>query len=106
GVTQGPPEPCAANWSVVKHDGGHNMPIDPLVVEALQVPDTVAARLAGVSRATWWRLHAAAKTPAAVKLGRKCLWNRVEVESWIAAKCPDRRTWEAMRSQGQRLRAV
>jgi predicted DNA-binding transcriptional regulator AlpA len=79
---------------------------EPLAVEALQVPDTVAARLAGVSRATWWRLHAAAKTPAAVKLGRKRLWNRAELEAWIAAKCPGRREWEAMRSQGRRYPRV
>jgi predicted DNA-binding transcriptional regulator AlpA len=56
------------------------MPADPLSIEALQVPDIVAARLTGVSRATWWRLHAAGKTPAAIKLGRKVLWNRAELE--------------------------
>jgi predicted DNA-binding transcriptional regulator AlpA len=82
------------------------MPTEPFAVEALQVPDTVAARLAGVSRATWWRLHAAAKTPAAVKLGRKRLWNRAELEAWIAAKCPDRQTWEAMQAPSRRYRVV
>jgi predicted DNA-binding transcriptional regulator AlpA len=82
------------------------MPTKPLAVVAMQVPDTVAACLAGVSRATWWRLHAAAKTPAAIKLGRKVLWNRAELESWIAAKCPSRDLWESMRSQSRRLRAV
>jgi predicted DNA-binding transcriptional regulator AlpA len=75
-------------------------------VEALQIPDVMAARLAGVSRATWWRLHAAAKTPAAIKLGRKVLWNRAEVESWIAAKCPDRKLWEAIRDQSRRYPRV
>jgi predicted DNA-binding transcriptional regulator AlpA len=82
------------------------MPTDPLAIEALLVADVLAARMAGVSRSHWWRLHAAAKTPAAVKLGRKVLWNRAEVEAWIAAKCPDRRTWEAMQSQSRRLRVV
>jgi len=75
-------------------------------VESLLVPDQIAARLAGVSRATWWRLHAAAKTPAAIQLGRRRLWSRAEVVSWIEAGCPVRETWEAMRSQARRLRVV
>jgi predicted DNA-binding transcriptional regulator AlpA len=75
------------------------MPIEPLTSEPLQVPSTVAARMAGVSRATWWRLHAAAKTPAPTKLGGKVFWNKAELEVWIAARCPDRRTWEAMRGK-------
>jgi predicted DNA-binding transcriptional regulator AlpA len=82
------------------------MPNEPLAVEALQVPDTVAARLAGVSRATWWRLHAAAKTPAAVKLGRKVLWNRAELLLWIELKCPRRLEFEAHLAQARRMRRV
>jgi len=78
------------------------MPSKTPVVEAMQVPDTVACAMAGVSRPTWWRLHAAAKTPAAVKLGRRVLWNKAELERWIEAKCPDRRTWEALQAQARR----
>jgi predicted DNA-binding transcriptional regulator AlpA len=74
--------------------------------ESLQVPDAVACALAGCSRATWWRLHAAAKTPAAVKLGRKVLWNRAELLAWVEARCPDRPTWDAMRAAGRRYPRV
>jgi excisionase family DNA binding protein len=74
--------------------------------EALLVPDTVAAALTGVSRATWRRLFAAGKTPAAVRLGRRRLWNRAELVAWAEAKCPDRRTWEAMSAQARRLPRV
>jgi predicted DNA-binding transcriptional regulator AlpA len=80
------------------------MPTEPLAVEALQIPDTVAARLAGVSRATWWRLHAAAKTPAATRLGRKVLWNKAECLLWIEWKCPPRLEFEARLAQSRRLR--
>lgn len=73
--------------------------------DALLIRDIAAAALAGVSRPTWWRLHAAAKTPAATRLGRSVRWNRGELEAWIEARCPDRRTWEAMRTQ-TRLRVV
>lgn len=71
---------------------------------ALLISDREAAALAGISRATWWRLHAAAKTPAAVKLGRRCLWIKAEVVGWIDARCPDRRTLEATRAMGRRLK--
>ena len=68
-------------------------------VDALLIPDRVAAALAGVSRATWWRLHAAAKTPRATRLARCVRWDRAELVAWCAARCPDRRTWEAMAAQ-------
>jgi len=72
---------------------------------ALLIPDTVAAGLAGVSRSTWARLRAAGKLPPAVKLGRACRWRRREIEEWIAAACPDARTWAAMQAaEGRRLK--
>lgn len=69
---------------------------DPLTPQL--IPDTAAAALAGVSRATWHRLRAAGKLPPPVKLGRSCRWNRAEVLLWIDAGCPDARTWAAMRT--------
>jgi predicted DNA-binding transcriptional regulator AlpA len=77
------------------------MPSDPAALDPLLIPDTAAARLAGVSRATWWRLHAAGRTPAPVRLGRKVLWRRAELAAWIGAGCPDRRGWEAMQTTAQ-----
>ena len=70
--------------------------------EALLIPDTAAAALAGVSRAHWHRLRAAGKIPAPVKLGRKVLWRRAEIIAWIEAGCPDSRTWDAMRAAAGR----
>jgi predicted DNA-binding transcriptional regulator AlpA len=64
----------------------------------------MAAALAGVSRAHWQRLRAAGKLPPSVRLGRKVLWRRLEIEEWIAAGCPDGRTWEAMTAAGRRLK--
>ncbi len=73
--------------------------------EALLIPDTAAATLAGVSRAHWQRLRSAGKLPPSVRLGRKVLWRRAEVAAWIEAGCPDGRTWEAMRAAaGRRLK--
>jgi predicted DNA-binding transcriptional regulator AlpA len=75
--------------------------LDPLLI-----PDTEAAALAGVCRATWHRLRAANKVPPAVRLGRAVRWRRAEIIAWIEAGCPDCRTWAAMQTTGRRLRAV
>lgn len=68
----------------------------------LLIPDTAAAALAGVSRAHWQRLRSAGKIPPSVRLGRKVLWRRLEIEEWIAAGCPDSRLWEAMKASAHR----
>jgi prophage regulatory protein len=66
--------------------------IGPLLVSAVD-----AARMCGVSLAGWWRLHAAGKVPAPVKLNGRTLWKTEELRSWVAAGCPDRRAWETTR---------
>jgi predicted DNA-binding transcriptional regulator AlpA len=68
---------------------------DPLLVAA-----TDACQLAGVSKATWWRLRAADKIPAHVRLGGRVLWRVEELKAWIAAGCPDGQTWRSRRAAG------
>lgn len=81
-----------------------------IVVErssALQPPLAVdaprAAELAGVSRALWWRLHAAGRVPAPVRIGPRTLWVVATLERWFALGCPDRAAFEA-RSGQERVR--
>jgi predicted DNA-binding transcriptional regulator AlpA len=82
------------------------MPNEPPTVEALLVPDLVAARLAGVSRATWHRLRAAGKIgPQAVRLGKAVRYRRDEVAVWIDKGCPDAATWLAMKETENRRAA-
>ena len=52
-----------------------------------------AARLCGVGRTTWFLLVSSGKAPAPVRLGRRVLWNRAELEAWIIAGCPVRERW-------------
>lgn len=66
--------------------------------ETLLVPADVAGPLCGRSEASWWRDHAAARIPAPVKLGGRTLWRTAELREWVAAGCPCRRIWEAMRA--------
>ena len=61
------------------------------------IPGKGASHMAGVSLATWGRLRAADKTPSPVRLGGRVLWRVEELESWIAAGCPDGKTWRARR---------
>jgi predicted DNA-binding transcriptional regulator AlpA len=79
----------------------------PLAPEPLLISDTVAAALAGISRAHLHRLRAAGKVgPAPVRLGRALRFDRTEWIAWIAAKCPDRKTWEAMQAGARRRMRV
>ncbi len=73
-------------------------------LDVLLIPDTAAAALCGCSRSHWHVLAAAGKIPPSVKLGRKRLWRREEIQAWVAAGCPDCRTWEAMKAAGRRLK--
>jgi len=67
-----------------------------------QVPASGAACFAGVGESTWWRLHSAGKVPKPNKLGGKTLWRVQELRDWIAAGCPDRARWEAIRAARER----
>ena len=73
--------------------GGSTMPDmpDPLLISA-----AAAARLCGRSVASWWRDHAAERVPApACRAPGRTLWSVAELRGWVAAGCPDRRTWVA-----------
>lgn len=68
------------------------------VLEPEQVGDAEAARLAGVSEATWWRLHSAGKVPRPNKLGGRTLWpvnGPRGLRDWIQLGCPTRAEAEA-----------
>jgi predicted DNA-binding transcriptional regulator AlpA len=72
-----------------------NPPAEP----ALLLPRATAARLCGVSPATWSRWDAAKRIPAPVRLSPGCVrWRRAELAEWTAAGCPDRQTWMAMQA--------
>jgi predicted DNA-binding transcriptional regulator AlpA len=62
------------------------------------VPAVLAGPLCGRSPASWWRDHATLACPAPVRLGGRILWRTQELREWIAAGCPDRMTWEALKS--------
>jgi predicted DNA-binding transcriptional regulator AlpA len=69
----------------------------PLLVSAAE-----AARLCGVCRAHWLRMHSAGRVPAPVRLGRRTLWAAEELADWIAAGCPGRDVWETLKEARRR----
>ncbi|MBI1913616.1 MAG: helix-turn-helix domain-containing protein [Planctomycetes bacterium] len=71
-------------------------PVPAPAPEPLLVPAPEAARLCGVSEATWWRLVAAGKTPSPVRLGHSTRWRVAELKRWVQAGCPDRKAWQAL----------
>jgi predicted DNA-binding transcriptional regulator AlpA len=71
------------------------LPITALAAPSPRMAAPEAAAFCGVSEATWWRQHSAGKVPAPVKIGRRTLWDRDELRAWLAAGCPDRKTWQA-----------
>jgi predicted DNA-binding transcriptional regulator AlpA len=81
--------------SELSHKGATAKPA--AAVEPEQGPAALAALIAGVGESTWWRLHSAGKVPRPNKLGGKTLWRVPELREWIAAGCPSRKEWEAMR---------
>ncbi len=56
-----------------------------------------AAKLISVGRSHFYALHSSGRLgPMPIQLGRRTLWNRKELESWVAAGCPAREQWLQM----------
>jgi predicted DNA-binding transcriptional regulator AlpA len=71
-------------------------PKEPVSLQPLLLNARQSAELCGLSEATWWRLHAAAKCPAPVKIGKSTRWRVEELRAWTEAGCPDRQTWRVL----------
>lgn len=55
------------------------------------------ARMLGIGYRTVRTYDSAGKLPTPLRLGAKVLWSVAELREWIAAGCPDRSTWAAIR---------
>jgi len=72
-----------------------------MTADSLLLSASDAAELCGICRSTWLMLRDTGKTPAAIRLGRRVLWRRSDVEDWISLGCPSRERFEAMRKAAQ-----
>ena len=64
----------------------------PLMVEAAE-----AARLCGISRATWYAMRKSGKVPKPVRLGGRVQWRVDELHEWVRVGCPPLARWENMK---------
>jgi len=69
-----------------------SLEVSPLLLTARQ-----AAETCGKSLRTWRTWDAAGWIPRPVRIGRSTLWRADELREWVAAGCPRRAEWEAMR---------
>jgi prophage regulatory protein len=57
------------------------------------------ARLLGLSSRTVARMNSSGGLPRPLRLGRSVRWRHQEIEAWIKAGCPTRKTWEIMKGE-------
>lgn len=63
-----------------------------------------AAKMLGISRAQFFKLHAMGRVPRPVRLGTKApRWRVEELKAWLAAGCPERAAWEELAAQTERV---
>ena len=63
-----------------------------------------AARLCGISRASWFKLRASDRVPRPIRLGGCVRWTLDGpngLRAWLAAGAPSRDRWEAMQKGGR-----
>jgi len=86
-------------WADVPSPPGQCLPSTtvPSIV-ALMTGREQAALACGVSVQSWDRHNKAGRVPKPIRLGGRLLWCVAELREWCAAGCPDRKSWEAMKS--------
>tara|TARA_Y100000589_G_scaffold173745_2_gene164919 strand:- start:144 stop:368 length:225 start_codon:yes stop_codon:yes gene_type:complete len=62
-------------------------------LQSLLLNGDQAARLCGMSKASWYRLNGQGLTPRPIGLLNNQLWSRDELREWCEAGCPDRTRW-------------
>jgi predicted DNA-binding transcriptional regulator AlpA len=70
---------------------------EPLLIDANE-----CARLCSCGRSHWYSMMASGKIPPSIKLSRKRLWRRREIEAWITAGCPPANEWASMTATAAR----
>ncbi len=66
---------------------------------SLLVSARIAAAMVGKSLRTWQSWDAAGRVPQSIIIGRSRSWRVAELKAWIAAGCPERSIWNAIREK-------
>jgi predicted DNA-binding transcriptional regulator AlpA len=70
--------------------------------EVLLIDIKSLAKMLGRSERALWRDQSAGRLPRPVALGGMTKWRVAEIREWVAAGCPDRKTWEMSQKPGRR----
>jgi len=61
-----------------------------------------SATLLGIGERFFWGMHSSGELgPLPIRLGKRTLWSRFELEGWVKARCPRREEWAAMKGADQ-----
>jgi predicted DNA-binding transcriptional regulator AlpA len=93
-----PAPATAATGSPMNRSQRQKMRVANLLAEPEALPAADAARLLGISRSLFFKMHSAGKVPMPAYLTERCpRWLRTELLDWLSAGCPDRLTWTKLR---------
>ncbi len=60
-----------------------------------------AAKLLSIGSTLFWGLHSSGRLgPPPIRLGRRTLWVRKDLEQWVDLGCPSRKQWQDMIGNG------
>ena len=63
-------------------------------MEPILISADDSAQLLGIGRTLFYSMHSSGRLgPLPIKLGRRSLWNRKEIENWVELGCPARKQW-------------
>lgn len=71
-------------------------------LERLGLDAKGVSELLGISQRHLWKLHAGARIPEPIRLGRSVRWNRAELLAWMEAGAPARDEWESQKGRAAR----
>jgi len=67
---------------------------NPNNLTALLLSAEDAAVLLGIGERFFWSMHSTGELgPLPIKLGKRTLWSRFELEEWVRCRCPRREEW-------------
>lgn len=68
----------------------------PSASELLMLTDTQAAQLLGIGKTLFRQMNSGALVPRPIRLGRRCLWSRPSIETYVKLGCPPREQFERL----------
>ena len=69
-------------------------------IDVLLVSAEDSAKLLGISRSQFYRLHSAGKIPLPIRSLGRPMWSRKELDAWVDAGCPAREKWLEIKTVG------